>query len=450
MNHSDIHQLADNARFNRFHMRVLAWCFIVLIVDGYDLAIAGAALPSIMQAMGVDATTAGFMASSALLGMMVGGIGLSTLADRVGRRLAIAICILMFSIFTAATGLTSEPIMFSVMRFLAGIGIGGAIPIVAAQMSEYSPRRIRSFMVTLMCCGYAVGSIVAALLGKQFLEIYGWQIVFLAAGLPVFLVPLIFKFMPESMSYLIRQRKDAELRRIAAEIAPGQNFTLRLDDMAMKSSAQDASVKHLFSNGRGFSTLMLWVACFTGLFMTYALSTWLVKLMAMAGYSLGSALNFLLAFNVGAIAGAIGGGWLGDRFNLKWVLSAFYLMSAVSLTLLGYGVKPMLLVVALVGASTLGTQILCYAYAGQFYPVAVRATGIGFASGIGRTGAILAPVVIGFLVAANLSLELNFVAIAVAGALGAAAVACVNHRLSSVADVIELAPAQVHAQSAVS
>lgn len=447
MSCNDIHQLADEARFNKYHAGVLAWCFLVLVVDGYDLAIAGAALPSIMQAMNVDATTAGFMASSALLGMMVGGIGLSTLADRVGRRLAVCICIFMFSVFTAATGFTSDPVTFSVMRFLAGIGIGGAIPIVAAQMSEYSPRKIRSFMVTLMCCGYPVGSLIAALLGKQFLEAYGWQIVFLAAGAPVLMVPLIFKFMPESLSYLIRHGKEAELRRIAAQIAPDQHFTWTASDMPQESHTQNASVTQLFSNGRSFSTLMLWIACFTGLFMTYALSTWLVKLMAMSGYSLGSALNFLMAFNAGAVVGAVGGGWLGDRFNLKWVLCGFYFLSAVCLIMLGYGVQPVLLVVALVGASTLGTQILCYAYAGQFYPMAIRATGIGFASGIGRTGAIIAPIIIGMLVAAKLPLEQNFIAIAAAGVLGSLAVACVNHRLVSSA-AAETLPAQALSQGA--
>ncbi|MFJ4291833.1 MFS transporter [Cupriavidus sp. NPDC089707] len=432
MRSNDIHKLADEARFNGFHARVLAWCFIILIVDGYDLAIAGVALPSIMKTMGVNATTAGFMASSALFGMMVGAIGLGMLADRFGRRPALAISILLFSVFTAATGFTSDPVSFSAMRFLAGIGIGGAIPSLAAQMSEYAPGKVRSVMVTLMGCGYAVGSIVATLLGKQFLEVYGWQSVFIAAGMPVVLVPLVLKFMPESLSYLARQGNIAELGQIASRIEPGVHFEPRQHSEAeATTTAADASVGRLFRDGRGFSTLMLWVACFMGLFMTYALSTWLVKLMALAGYSLGSALNFLLAFNAGAIAGALGGGWLGDRFHIKWVLFIFYAMSAVSLTLLGYGVTPMSLVVALVGASTLGTQILCYAYAGQFYPAAIRTTGIGFASGIGRTGAILAPVVIGVLVTIKLPLELNFVAIAAAGAVGAMAVACVNHRVSA-------------------
>jgi AAHS family benzoate transporter-like MFS transporter len=174
---------------------------------------------------------------------------------------------------------------------------------------------------------------------------------------------------------------------------------------------------------------MMWVAFMTGLFMVYALSSWLTKLMAMAGYSLGSALNFVIVFNVGAIAGAILGGWLGDRVNIKRVLIAFYVVGAVALSLMGYtkSTASLFVVVFVVGASTLGTQLLAYAYAGGFYPHAIRSTGVGFASGVGRIGAIVAPVLIGWLVSLRLPLEQNFMAIGVAGLIGAMAVTLIDH-----------------------
>ena len=141
MHRIDVHKLADEARFNRFHALVLFWCVLIIIFDGYDLAVVGIALPSIMKDMGVDATQAGFMASSALFGMMFGAIFLGTLADRIGRRWTISICVVLFSVFTAAAGLTRDPVTFSVMRFLAGLGIGGVMPNVVAQMTEYSPQQ---------------------------------------------------------------------------------------------------------------------------------------------------------------------------------------------------------------------------------------------------------------------------------------------------------------------
>lgn len=431
MRQIDVHQLADDTRFNPFHGLVLFWCALIIVFDGYDLAVAGIALPSIMKGMGVDATSAGFMVSSALFGMMIGAIFLGTVADRIGRRLTIAICIGLFSIFTAAAGFTTDPVTFGVTRFLAGLGIGGVMPNVVAQMTEYSPKRIRSTMVTLMFSGYAVGGMLAAVLGKGLIESYGWQSVFVAAGLPVLLIPFIMKSMPESMPFLIKAGRFDELKRIASSLEPSyrphanDRFTVPAADRA-----DDAPIRHLFREGRGFSTLMFWVAFFMCLFMVYALSSWLTKLMAGAGYSLGSAMTFVLVLNFGAVVGAVGGGWLADRFHIKHVLIVFYALAAVSITLLGYRMPTELLylLVGLAGATTIGTQIVAYAYVGQFYPMAVRSTGIGWASGVGRSGAILAPILIGVLVGLHLPLQLNFIAIAMPALIAIVAIALVDHR----------------------
>lgn len=445
MRQIDVHKLADEARFNRFHGLVLLWCALIIIFDGYDLAVAGIALPSIMKAMGVNPTSAGFMVSSALFGMMFGAIFLGTVADRIGRRRAIAICILLFSVFTAVAGFTSDPVLFSITRFLAGLGIGGVMPNVVAQMTEYSPRKLRGTLVTLMFSGYSVGGMLAALLGKGLIESYGWQSVFIAAGLPVLLVPLVLKSLPESMPYLIRTGQTARLQAIAARLEPayqpqaGDNFSLPADD-----KAGSAPIRKLFQDGRGFSTLMFWVAFFMCLFMVYALSSWLAKLMAGAGYSLGSALTFVLVLNFGAMIGAIGGGWLADRLPIKYVLIGMYGLAAVSITLLGYPMPTgaLFVTVGLAGASTIGTQIVTYAYAGQFYPMAVRATGIGWASGVGRSGAILAPIVIGALVGMALPLQQNFLAIAVPAVIAMIAVGLIDQRRAALADEGSVAAAR--------
>jgi AAHS family benzoate transporter-like MFS transporter len=436
MRHIDIHKTADAARFNGFHASLLLWCALIIICDGYDLAVAGIAVPSIMKDMGVTAQNAGFMVSSALFGMMFGAIFLGTLADRIGRRWTIVICLALFSVFTAGAGLTHDPYVFSVMRFLAGLGIGGVMPNVVAQMTEYSPRKIRATMVTLMFSGYAVGGMLAAILGKGLIEQYGWQSVFLAAGIPVLLIPFVLKSMPESMPFLVKQGRLDELKKIVLRLdpayraQPGDSF-----DLPAVDRASGAPVGKLFHDGRAFSTIMFWIAFFMCLFMVYALSSWLTKLMAGAGYSLGSALTFVLVLNFGAVIGAVGGGWLADRFHIKYVLVAMYALAAVSITLLGYPVStPVLfLLVGLAGASTIGTQIVTYAYAGQFYPAAIRSTGIGWASGVGRSGAILAPIVIGTLVGMSLPLQQNFLAIAIPAVVATIAVSLIRHERSATA-----------------
>jgi AAHS family benzoate transporter-like MFS transporter len=434
MRQIDVHTLSDEARFNGFHGLVLFWCALIIVFDGYDLAVVGIALPSIMKDMGIDPTSAGFMVSAALFGMMFGAITLGTLADRLGRRMTIALCIALFSIFTAAAGLTKDPVTFGVMRFFAGIGIGGVMPNVIAHMTEFAPKRIRSMMVTMMFSGYSVGSILAAVLGKGLIESYGWQSVFLAAGAPLILIPFILRSLPESMPFLLQKGRVAELKGIAAKLDPtyaplsGDRFVVPNED-----KPDSAPIRHLFHEGRGFSTILCWIACFMCLFMVYALSSWLTKLMITAGYSLGSALTFVLVLNLGAIAGAVGGGWLADRLHPKYVLVGMYALAAVSITMLGYKMSTELLYVfvALAGASTIGTQIVNCAYIGQFYPMAVRSTGIGWALGVGRGGAILAPIAIGALVAMSLPLEKNFMAISIPAVVAGLAIALVNHSRSA-------------------
>ena len=380
----DMQKLADDARFNRFHAKVLLWCLLILIIDGYDIAVVGIALPSIMQQMGVNASTAGFMASSALFGMMFGAMVLGTLSDRIGRRWALSIGVMLFSVFTAAAGFTKDPISFSVVRFIAGLGIGGVLPVIVAQMVEYSPKKIRSLMTALMTSGYALGGILAAVLGKQLIGEYGWQVVFIAAGVPVLLIPFILKLVPESMTYLISRSRNGELAEVARNLQPGVKHPADAQFVVPTADrVAGAPVSRLFQDGRGPSTVLFWIAFFSGLFMVYALSSWLTKLMAMAGYSLGSALSFVIALNVGAIIGAVGGGWLADKFNIKWVLVGMYALGGVLLYLMTFQTSTELryLIIGAVGACTTGAQLVAYAYCGQFYPMSIRSTGIGMAWG---------------------------------------------------------------------
>ena len=426
----DMQKLADDARFNRFHAKVLLWCLLILIIDGYDIAVVGIALPSIMQQMGVNASTAGFMASSALFGMMFGAMVLGTLSDRIGRRWALSIGVMLFSVFTAAAGFTKDPISFSVVRFIAGLGIGGVLPVIVAQMVEYSPKKIRSLMTALMTSGYALGGILAAVLGKQLIGEYGWQVVFIAAGVPVLLIPFILKLVPESMTYLISRSRNGELAEVARNLQPGVKHPADAQFVVPTADrVAGAPVSRLFQDGRGPSTVLFWIAFFSGLFMVYALSSWLTKLMAMAGYSLGSALSFVIALNVGAIIGAVGGGWLADKFNIKWVLVGMYALGGVLLYLMTFQTSTELryLIIGAVGACTTGAQLVAYAYCGQFYPMSIRSTGIGMASGVGRLGAIAAPLLIGQIVALELPLEQNFLVIGAFGIIGSIALAFIKH-----------------------
>ncbi len=377
-----VNDVIDQAKFTKFHLSIVLWCLFIVLFDGYDLAINGVVLPLLMQEWGMSAVQAGMLASTALAGMMFGAMLFGMLADKIGRKKVILICVSLFSAFTFLGGFTTNPTEFGILRFIAGLGIGGVLPNLVALTSEYAPKRLKSTLVTTMFSGYAVGGIMAALCGTWFTPSFGWEIMFFIAGIPLLFVPFFWKFLPESLTFLVR--------------ATG--------------------------------TFLFWIAFFMCLLMLYALGSWLPKLMMAAGYSLGSSLMFLLALNIGAVIGTISGGILADRFDFKPVLMSMLTVGVLSLVGLGFNspTPVIYLLVSLAGASSIGTSILLYSYVAQYYPVAVRSTGIGWASAVGRTGAIVGPIVIGMLLGMELPHKWNFIAVAMPGIIGIIAISMIR------------------------
>ena len=419
----EINPVIDNARFTRFHWMVVALCALLLIFDGYDLFIYGVVLPVLMAEWGLTPVQAGALGSYALFGMMFGAFIFGPLADRIGRKKGIAICFVMFSVATFLNGFATSPTEFGIYRFIAGLGCGGLMPNAVALMNEYAPKRARSTLVALMFSGYSLGGMLSAGLGIYMLPRFGWQAMFFAAAVPLLLLPLIMWKLPESVGFLVRQGKDKQARDMLARVNPDVKIDADVRLVATDAKGAGVPMLDLVKDGRAAGTVMIWIAFFCCLLMVYALGSWLPKLMAGAGYSLGSSLSFLLALNFGGMAGAIAGGWLGDRFSLPKVVLAFFAVGTVAIALLGFN-SPMpvlYLLITLAGATTIGTQILLYANTAQFYSLAMRSTGLGWASGVGRTGAIVGPLLGGSLLAAALPLKLNFLAFAVPGLVAALA-----------------------------
>ncbi|QOW46247.1 MULTISPECIES: MFS transporter [Acinetobacter] len=429
----NINTIVDEAKFTPFHWNVLIWCLLIIIFDGYDLVIYGVALPLLMQEWGLSAVQAGMLASTALFGMMFGAMCFGTLSDKLGRKKTIMICVAIFSGFTFLGAFASNPIEFGILRFLAGLGIGGVMPNVVALMTEYAPKKIRSTLVAVMFSGYAIGGMTSALLGAWLVTDYGWKIMFYIAIIPFVALPLIWKFLPESIMFLTNKGKTEQVRQTVQKIAPEKTISVDTVFVLNETTVGDeAPLRALFQQGRTFSTLMFWIAFFMCLLMVYALGSWLPKLMIQAGYSLGASMIFLFALNIGGMVGAIGGGVLSDRFHLKPVLTIMFAVGAIALILLGFKSPQVVLytLIAIAGAATIGSQILLYTFVAQFYPAAVRSTGMGWASGIGRIGAIVGPVLTGALLTLQLPHQMNFLAIAIPGVIAALAIFLVNLKVS--------------------
>lgn len=434
--HIDLSKVIDDARFGPFQAAVLSLCFLIVTIDGYDLVVMGVALPTIISVMNMDVHVAGMVASCALAGMMFGAIVMGALADRIGRVRTIAACVALFSILTAASGLARDPVSFAVLRLIAGIGLGGVIPCVTATVADYAPRRLRARLTTIMLAGYPLGGVLAAWLGKHLIHGFGWQSVFFVAGTSLLLLPVIFTLMPEAPAILQKRRDTTALRAIARRIAPLRAVS-DADEVCVPLPVRHAKapVALLFRDNRGFSTLMLWLGYFSGLFMLYGLNSWLPKLMALTGFSLDAALTFLLLMNIGSIVGSFAGGWLADRFGLKRVMMAMLVTGAVAIALAAQtrGAGPLSIVIFIVGMTASGVQGVANAYVSQFYPADIRSTGIGMTLGVGRLGGIASPIAIGVLLSLHLPVQHVLLVVAGFGLLQAVAIWLVDDRAADFA-----------------
>ena len=431
-------EIIDHAQLKGIHWRVILLSALIIIFDGYDLVIYGVALPKLMLEWQIDSITAGFLGSIALFGMMFGAIIFGSLSDKLesygfSRKKLIILCICLFSSFTLLCGYASNPQSFGIFRFIAGLGLGGVMPNVIALMTEYAPKKLRSTLVSLMFSGYAVGGMCSALLGMWLVPQFGWKIMFILGGLPLLLIPIIWLLLPESIDYLVRRNKTEKAIQILKKIDSNIRYTTQTKICLHQDNQSSSStpVKDLFMENRGGVTLLFWGSVFMALVLVYALGNRLPKLIVEAGYDLSTSLVFLLALNIGGMLGAICGGYLADRFNLAKVLCTLFFSGAIALFLLSYSLPMIILYIciAVAGAASIGGQILLLAYMSQFYSSNIRATGLGMALGVGRLGAILGPILCGWLLSLNLPINYNFIALAIPCIIAVISVSLIHFRL---------------------
>lgn len=387
---------------------VVALCFAAIVFDGYDLIVYGSVVPDLLNITEWSLTPqrVGDIGSYALLGMFAGALASGPLTDRVGRRTLFLGCLTWFSLAMIPVALAPNPGVLGLARFLAGLGFGGVVPTAIALTVEWAPPGRRNLYNALMLSGFPAGGILAATLAITLLEPYGFRLLFGLGALPlVTVVPLALRFLPESPGF-------DRVRRPA---------------VTQPASPASGGLPALLKGHGAFAACVFAAANFCGMLLVYGLNTWLPQIMRQAGYPLGSALSFLLLLNVGGIAGGLWGSALADRIGSRRVATGAFMCSALCVALLGseLPVGALYVLVACVGASGVGCQIVLFGYVATHFPPDVRATALGFTTGIGRLGAVCGPVLGGYLVARDVGALANFAvfaAFAVAGALCARAV----------------------------
>ncbi len=405
---------------------VVILCFLTIVADGYDLIVYGATVPSLMGEPGWNMTpaVAGMIGGWTLAGLMVGFLLTGWLTDRLGRRNLIMIGVLWFSVGSALCATAQSPQMLGVFRFLSGIGLGGVVPCAVALTIEYAPRHRRQLYNGLMLTGYSVGGIMSALAALALLPEHSWRTLYALGGLYIVILPVMYFLLPESVNYLVGRGRLDEAQNLAQRY--GIDFNEVLQDHAAHNKAQPVSqgrvgYQLLFSSG--FRRVIVLFIC--GMFCTqliiYGLNTWLPQLMRHAGYPLGSSLQFLLVLQMGAVIGTLIGAVFADRVGSKKVLVPYYLIGALSLLVLSQKLDAFWLMCAVFGAGlgTIGSTTLLYGFLGAYFPTSCRGAAVGAVVGIGRAGAILGPMIGGWIVGANLDHQWNFYAFALPAVLAA-------------------------------
>ena len=422
----DVQTLLNESRFGAFQWSIAVLCFLIVLLDGFDTAAIGYIAPSLIGEWGVTRPMLAPVLSAALAGLALGALISGPMADRMGRKKLLVASVALFAVASLASAIAGNVVTLSALRFVTGIGLGAAMPNAITLTSEFCPERSRSTVTNAMICGFPLGAALGGFVAAWMIPQWGWRSVLLAGGIaPLVLTVLLIVLLPESVRYLVAsgqpvERIRAVLSRIAAQASEAGSFILT---ETRPTVAGKSGLALVLSPAYRFGSVCLWTAYFMGLVIFYSLINWMPVLFKDAGIAPKEASMIAALFPLGGV-GAVGFGWLMDRFNPNRIVAVGFGLTAVAIFCLGRstGSIGMLVVVVLVAGLVMNTsQASLPALAAAFYPTEGRATGVAWMLGIGRIGGIAGSFLVAELARRQVALADIFAVIAVAGLLALAA-----------------------------
>ncbi|MCY0857822.1 MFS transporter [Cupriavidus sp. D39] len=419
----DLEAIIDQGGVTGLQIAIFLLCGLIAMIDGFDTQAIAFVAPQIISEWNVEPAAFGRVFGAGLLGGLVGALVLGAAGDRFGRKTTMLCAVLVFAVASLLTPFAESIGELTALRFVTGIGLGGALPAFISLTSEYAPKRLRSSLVGMMFCGFPLGAVVGGVASAALIPAFGWKGVFFAGGaLPLLILPIFLVVSPESVRYLaLRGDRDAIARILNRMNARGRWN----GEIGFCSGVSRLPVSGLFRSGRAPTTLLLWISFFLSLLLTYFLINWIPIVARGYGFDIEQAVFAVSMLNFGAVAGCIVLGRLSDRYGAPVVIGAGYLAGALAIGAIGFvGWSPRLLYTAafVAGALSIGAQMCTVALCAVYYDTSLRATGIGWAMGVGRIGAIVGPVLGGVLLGSGVTSGMLFL---VAGATSAGAAVAV-------------------------
>ncbi len=423
---AQVSEQLDRVPLGRFHWKLLLVSGLGWMFDAMDVLIVSSVVAAVAKEWNLDATASQWINSANVAGLFFGALGAGWLADRIGRKSVFQITLLIYSIFNGLSAVATGVVLLMLLRFIAGMGLGGELPVASTLMSEFSPTKQRGMLVVLLESFWAYGSVLAALIGYLVVPSLGWRVAFLIGALPAFYVFVVRRGVPESPRYLISQGKPEQAQAVIRQIE--QESETRLAEapaMVARTAPQArAGFSRLFSAQYLNRTVALWVMWATMNFSYYGIFLWLPTQFVRKGFTLNDALLFNLIIAIAQIPGYFTAAYFVERLGRKLTLLVYLLGAAVGafffgqVALVGKDVPGILLWGCVISFFNLGAWGVVYTYTPEMYPTWLRGTGSGWAAAVGRIFAFLAPLSIAYQIAlfgGDQTVFLVFMAIMVLG-----------------------------------
>jgi AAHS family 4-hydroxybenzoate transporter-like MFS transporter len=413
----DVAEFIDRQPVVGFQIRLLLLCAAVLFVDGFDTQAIGYVAPDLARDWNLPRGALGPVFSAGLFGLMIGALIFGPVADRIGRKKIIVLSTICFGIGTLATILAQDIYSLIALRFLTGLGLGGAMPNAIALTSEFNPHRRRATMVMAMFVGFSVGAALGGLLAAALIPHFGWRSIFIVGGIvPILLAPFLAKLLPESIRFLaLTGRDNPQVANLLTRISPTAKFSSATRFGVHEPKLSGLPVGHLFAEKRALTTILFWIVFFMSLLDLYLLSNWLPTVLNDLGASISVAAAVGAMLQVGGIVGTFVLGKLIDRFSFR-ALAITYLFASVAVAAIGFSGHSIVfstIAIFCAGFCIVGGQIASNALTATYYPTAIRSTGVGWALGIGRIGSIVGPLIGGVMLSNQVGPQTLFTAAAV-------------------------------------
>jgi AAHS family 4-hydroxybenzoate transporter-like MFS transporter len=422
----DIAKIIDDGPFGRSRLVIVILCFLAVLVDGFDTQAIGYIAPALVADWHIAKAALAPVLASSLAGLMFGAFLFGSISDRKGRKFGLTLSVALFGVFSLMTAMTQSITALLLMRFLTGLGLGGVMPNAVSLTSEYAPTRVRSTVVMVMFCGFSLGAALGGMVSAPLIAHYSWRAVLIVGGVaPLLLAPVLLLALRESIDFMVekqspRARLEAALVSVAPQALIPENASF---ERKARPNAR-GSIAQLFTDGRAVLTLMLWTIFFMSLLELYFISNWLPLLLHQAGLDVRHAVMTSSLFQVGGTIGTLILGRFIDRRQPFSVLAIVYVGAALFVFWLGLNVEgssPVLsTAITCAGFCVVGGQIAANALAARSYPTTIRATGVGYAFGVGRIGSLVGP----FLGGALIALQWDSAHIFMLGAIPALIAAC--------------------------